>query len=278
MSFRLFYCSLIASLITSSKDPYFIHFTATELPKVLPLHFDQVSEGKPHALCLLAAKELQVHLNNQQEWQHNFGLSNAIKGPIIGKMFGVLAVQNQEGEIGYLAAFSGKLAGSNHHRLFVPPVFDMLTENSFLNQGMLVLTRISEQIRELEKQKQSENESEERLKLLKAQRRAHSNSLQRQLFEHYCFWNELGEEKSLYSIFQEAGYKNPPAGAGECAGPKLLQYAFQHHLKPLAIAEFWWGQSPKSAYWKHGNFYPCCKEKCEPILKHMLTGINKHLA
>ncbi|RZJ17244.1 MAG: pseudouridylate synthase, partial [Acinetobacter sp.] len=68
-------------------------------------------------------------------------------------------------------------------------------------------------------------------------------------------------------------YKNPPAGAGECAAPKLLQYAFQHHFKPLALTEFWWGQSPKSATWKHKHFYAPCKEKCGPILKHMLEGI-----
>ena len=82
-----------------------------------------------------------------------------------------------------------------------------------------------------------------------------------------------GEEKSLVDLFAIAGYKNPPAGAGECAGPKLLQYAFQHQLKPLAIAEFWWGLSPKSEQWKHKQFYACCKEKCEPILAHMLEGI-----
>ncbi|RZK01842.1 MAG: pseudouridylate synthase, partial [Flavobacterium sp.] len=75
----------------------------------------------------------------------------------------------------------------------------------------------------------------------------------------------------LNEIFNNAGYKNPPAGAAECAGIKLLQYAFLHHMKPLALGEFWWGKSPKSNTWKHGMFYPCCKEKCEPILKHMLS-------
>lgn len=65
----------------------------------------------------------------------------------------------------------------------------------------------------------------------------------------------------------------PPSGAGDCAAPKLLQYAFQQKMQPLAIAEFWWGLSPKSDFWKHGNFYPVCKQKCEPILSHMLKNI-----
>ena len=68
---------------------------------------------------------------------------------------------------------------------------------------------------------------------------------------------------------------NPPAGAGECAAPKLLNYAFEHQLKPIAMAEFWWGQSPKSEIRKHKQFYPACKSKCEPILlSHMLMGLE----
>jgi tRNA pseudouridine32 synthase/23S rRNA pseudouridine746 synthase len=78
----------------------------------------------------------------------------------------------------------------------------------------------------------------------------------------------------LREIFENALYKNPPAGAGECAAPKLLQYAFQHNMKPIAMAEFWWGLSPKSDFWKHGQYYPACQEKCRPILDHMLAGIE----
>src|SRR5690606_19855660 len=66
----------------------------------------------------------------------------------------------------------------------------------------------------------------------------------------------------------------PPAGAGECAAPKLLQYAYQNQLKPLALAEFWWGAPPKSQVRKHKEFYPSCRSKCEPILGHMLQGLH----
>ncbi len=227
----------------------------------------------PHPLSLLAAQELQHHLQIQKTWVHNFGLTNDLNSTIIGKMFGVLVVQNAQQEIGYLAAFSGKLAGANHHAKFVPPVFDLLTLDGFLNKGMQALTIKTTAIKVLET-----NEPENKLAIskLKLERKQFSNTLQQQIFNRYTFINQKGDYKSLRDIFKNATYKNPPAGAGECAGPKLLQYAFLHQLKPLALTEFWWGQSPKSVNWKHGNFYPCCKEKCEPILAHMLQGLENN--
>ena len=134
------------------------------------------------------------------------------------------------------------------------------------------LTRINQEIKGLE-QAVFEDHSI-KISLLKDNRKKHSNALQYQLFEQYHFLNGAGETKSLNRIFEDAAYKNPPAGAGECAGPKLLQYAFLNNMKALALAEFWWGQSPKSAFWKHGHYYPCCKEKCAPILSHMLKHMN----
>ena len=104
---------------------------------------------------------------------------------------------------------------------------------------------------------------------LKEERRQKSAQLQQQLFEQYAFLNQYQELKSLGAIFNG----NPPAGAGECAAPKLLHYAFQNDLKPIAMAEFWWGQSPKSEVRKHQQFYPACTGKCEPILRHMLKDI-----
>lgn len=187
-------------------------------------------------------------------------------------MFGVLVVKTRQNETGYLAAFSGKLGGTNHHAKFVPPVFDSLIENNFLNQGMAELNNMNQKIFE-EGELKSEG-YQNRISILKTVRRNHSNALQKELFNNYHFLNQNGEEKSLNDLFAKASYKNPPAGAGECAGPKLLQYAFQHQMKPLAIAEFWWGKSPKSIQWKHKKFYACCKEKCEPILAHMLDGIS----
>ena len=224
----------------------------------------------PHPLCVLAAKELQHYLQNQQDWKHNFGLAVDEEGAIIGKMFGVLIVQTQDNKIGYLCAFSGKLGGQNHYPKFVPPVFDTLSEDGFLAPGMKELSRLSAAINHLQTEQPKGFEVE--INQLKITRKKYSNALQRKLFDHYFCINKQGESKSLQAIFETARYKNPPAGAAECATPKLLQYAFQNQLTPIAVAEFWWGQSPKSAHWKHGEFYPCCTEKCEPILKHMLTG------
>ncbi|GAA3920582.1 pseudouridylate synthase [Chitinophaga oryziterrae] len=226
-------------------------------------------ENERHPLCLLAAEQLQLHLQHQQEWNHNFGLSSEAEGTVIGKMFGVLVVRTEQQGLGYLAAFSGKLANGNYHAKFVPPIFDGMAEGGFLNEGMTKLTQINGEINTLEL---VENETyKEEIRLLKILRKTHSLSLQNKIFDQYHFLNKDGESKSLVELFESAGYKSPPAGAGECAAPKLLQYAFHNRMEPLALAEFWWGLSPKSAAWKHGQFYSPCKEKCAPILAHMLT-------
>ena len=252
-------------------DPFFLSFHSAVETSPRTDKFVLMGD-EPDPLCLVAAGELQEYIRQQKEWSHNFGLSPDEEGTVIGKMFGVLVVKNQQGVIGYLAAFSGKLAGGNHHSRFVPPVFDSLTENSFLNEGMTTLGSINQEMEQLALLKPPAYEEE--IIRLKHLRKSNSMALQQELFESYHFLNQAGEEKSLNEIFKQASYKNPPSGAGECAGPKLLQYAFQHQFQPLALAEFWWGESPKSDHWKHGQFYPCCKEKCEPILAHMLKGID----
>lgn len=236
----------------------------------LPERFSVSFDSDFHSVSLLAAQKLQLYLSTQQEWVHNFGLTGQ-EGVVIGKMFGVLVVRAQDGELGYLAAFSGKLAGGNHHAGFVPPIFDGLAEGGFLNQGMTELLRINQEIRILEELAEPVGNQ---IQLLKDERKAHSATLQNKIFEQYSFLNQAGEVKSLREIFKNASYKNPPVGAGECAAPKLLQYAFQQGMQPIALAEFWWGLSPKSANWKHSHFYPPCREKCAPILAHMLSGLE----
>ncbi|MCF2446570.1 pseudouridylate synthase [Dyadobacter sp. CY345] len=237
----------------------------------IPERFTFPFSYEPHPLSLLAVEQLQSYLNTQQDWEHNFGLSNSDEA-IIGKMFGVLVVKDENGEIGYLSAFSGKIAGRNNLEGFVPPIFDGVAEGGFLNIGMLELSQINVEIKKLELLSSSKFVKE--IYDLKVHRRSHSVSLQNQIFDQYNFLNRNGETLSLRKIFENASYKNPPAGAGECAAPKLLQYAFQNKMTPLAMAEFWWGKSPKSAHWQHGKFYPACREKCEPILGHMLSGIE----
>ena len=336
------------------KENCFTKFKAPIEAYKLPERFTFPFYYEPHPLSVLAAQELQAHLQTQTEWEHNFGLEIGKKGMVIGKMFGVLVVQNQEGEMGYLSAFSGKLGESNHHKGFVPPVFDMLTEGSFFNVGIVRLNAINHKIKELEeasdyiacqqkvasdqllsvkeiqeakqaiktakairrklrveqidilsiedykalgarlvresiaskinlkqlidnwKKKLAENEAtlavfKAQVDDLKLERKTKSAALQQKLFRQYQFLNQAGERKDLLEIFIE---KSPIAGSGECAAPKLLQYAFLHQLKPIAMAEFWWGTPPKSEVRKHKGFYPACQGKCKPILGHMLKGIE----
>lgn len=325
-----------------------------ELPEkfTFPFYYD------PHQLSRIAATELQEYLKTQSDWEHNFGLEKDQNGLVIGKMFGVLVVRNQQNELGYLAAFSGKLAGSNHHNRFVPPVFDILEKDGFFRQGEEILNGINRRIETLEQlpelialkallhqqQTQAEGEiNQQKLRIkaakkerdlrrktaqeqspdpetqlrlqeelaqeslrekfllkdmtkywlyttsetkekiaaieseiqqLKEERKQRSASLQQQIFDEYFFLNVAGKKKSLGAVFADSVEMKPPAGAGECAAPKLLQYAFIHELEPIALAEFWWGQSPTSEIRKHAGFYPACRGKCEPILAHMLDGIE----
>ena len=105
-----------------------------------------------------------------------------------------------------------------------------------------------------------------KIEAMKVERKKRSATLQQKLFEQFHILNARGETKDLCCIFEQTTQKFPPAGAGECAAPKLLQYAYQHQLKPIAMAEFWWGDSPKAEIRHHGYYYPACKGKCGPIL------------
>lgn len=115
---------------------------------------------------------------------------------------------------------------------------------------------------------------EKQIQELKAERKVRSAALQQQLFEQFRMLNYRGEVITLCDIFEQTVHKTPPAGAGECAAPKMLQQAYLHHWKPIAMAEFWWGNSPRNEVRHHGYHYPACKGKCEPILRHMLLGLE----
>ena len=318
------------------------HFTRSIAHIALPDKFTYPFHYTPHPLCVIAADEVQVYLQHQAQWQDELQQ---------GKMFGVLIVQTTEGEIGYLAAFSGILAGKNIHPYFVPPIYDLLQPDGFFKKEEEHISAINHRIRELEedtsyqkcrqaleeetarcsqllsqakarlkaakelrdRRRQTEqlSESEQaamiresqfqkaelkrlerslkehlsslqketdtyvsQIEALKNERKSRSATLQQQLFEQFRLLNARGEVKDLCSIFAHTVHKIPPAGAGECAAPKLLQYAYFHHYRPVAMAEFWWGDSPKAEIRHHGHYYPACKGKCEPILGHMLQGLE----
>lgn len=109
---------------------------------------------------------------------------------------------------------------------------------------------------------------------MKDERKRRSAALQQWLFEQFVMLNARGEGRTLLDIFKEQRGCIPPAGAGECAAPKLMQYAYANSLQPLALAEFWVGESPAGEVRHDGCFYGACKSKCEPILSHMLKGLD----
>jgi len=317
----------------------FIPFQTRNLCIKLPVNFTNPFNYEPHALCQQAALILQSKLK--------------LPCPTLkGRMYGVLVVINQQGQTGFLAAYSGNDQNHTSGICFVPQVFNITNNKGFFKQGEAELNLINHKIKHLKKadeldklqsnlntkqhqaseaiaaakNKMAENKESRKIKRLaletssdaeaiKAQlikesqseksqfkkikknwllqvedaqkdlnnyllevqklkdlRKIKSAQLQKQLFDHYCFLNQYGELKSATSIFESLSAKAPPAGTGDCAAPKLLQYAFANQFKPVDMAEFWWGTSPKNEIRRHGHFYPSCKSKCEPILGHMLKG------
>jgi tRNA pseudouridine32 synthase/23S rRNA pseudouridine746 synthase len=333
---------------------HFQYFKTTISGIALPKKFTFPFYYEPHLLAKIATTELQTYLENQTDFIHDFGIETNDNTPAIGKMFGVLVVQNEQNQIGYLAAFSGKLSDKSLPEFFVPPVFNMRTAGSFYIKGELEIDAMNAQLSLLKKDKKylelkklvAENTAiiqtdltfqrnrmklakserkaqkkkaiahlndlefekltkkltqesynnqffikelqeyyqakiekisaefknfEHKIKALKKERKEKSNYLQQTLFSKYAFLNKQKELKNLLSIFNNPALK-PPAGSGECAAPKLLQYAFANNLTPITMAEFWWGISPNAAIRKHKNFYPACQGRCKPILTHMLAG------
>lgn len=315
----------------------------------LPKRFTFPFCYEPHPLCVLAAKELQQQLLANEQLQLALEQN--------GKMFGVLLVKNEQGEIGYLSANSGKVLNQSGVINFVPPIVTFDLESDFFQHENKIINKLNaevaqlmanpllveyqakleslhsqqeeqldqqrtqmslnkkarkakrsqvnetlvaeelaqclkqlaqesvndkSQLRDLKKYWQDSIEQTQQkldsltdeINALKKQRKHLSVKLQKKLFKQYRLLNSSGVERNLMEIFQSAPYPIPPAGTGDCAAPKLLQYAFKHRLIPLAMAEFWWGKSPKSEIRQHKNFYGACSGKCQPILAHMLEGMN----
>ncbi len=307
----------------------------------LPCAFTYPFCYTPHPLVVLAAERVQAYLISRTDWHEEIDK---------GKMFGVLVVSDEKGKTGFLAAFSGNLAGSNSYDYFVPPVYDLLQPEGFFRKEEAEISAINRRIEEMEQDpvylaqrkkheqwkadadtrltkaraylkkeknkrdrmrqegvteeerqrliKESQfqkaeykrlaqrlkdeekmmesclHEHESTVRRLKQERRSRSAALQLRLFRQFRMLNANGETKDLCEIFKDTPQGIPPAGAGECALPKLLQFAYRNRLHPLAMGEFWWGMSPKDEIRRHGHFYPSCTGKCGPILRHMLVGLK----
>ena len=118
---------------------------------------------------------------------------------------------------------------------------------------------------------------EREIEALKRERREGSDALQRWLFEQYAMLNAKGMRRTLIDIFARFNGTLPPAGAGDCCAPKLLQFAYAHNLRPVSLAEFWLGAPPPTEVRRHLQFYPPCRSKCYPILQFMLQGLDAPL-
>ena len=319
------------------------HLFSSDISSVaLPELFNNPFHYRPHALCTMAADEVRSYLSTHET------LSAEVAK---GKMFGVLVVKDALGRVGYLAAFSGLLAGTNMLPFFVPPVYNMLApegyfkceesnisrineeidailvSNEYLNakkaydnavassekaiQAMRESMSYSKHIRDAKRSAMQLTANEEavliaesqyqkaefkrlqktcrqtvaqlqdvlscftnKIDAMKEKRKQRSAALQEWLFNKFIVYNANGESRSLYDIFIEYRATVPPAGAGECAAPKLLQYAYLNNLTPLSMAEFWLGESPAGEVRRDGCYYGSCKGKCEPILSFMLQGLN----
>ena len=218
-----------------------LHPLHSDIPK--PERFTFPFCYEPHPLCILAAEEVKREIERIN--------------PTEGKMFGVMVVQEGDSRLAFLAAYSGLLEGRNDWDYFVPPVFDAQQPDGYFK-------------------------TREREIMQSEAHRQMSQDLQLWLFRQYRMLNARGQERDLVEIWQDyhpssrirKKYPLPPGGTGDCCAPKLLQYAYQHGLMPVCMAEFWWGPSPKSEIRHHGEFYPACRGKCKPVLTWMLQGLD----
>ena len=312
----------------------------------IPERMNNPLDYEPHPLCIAACKELQAYLAERKDWREEIDK---------GKMFGVLIVEKNDKEIGYLAAYSGQIGGRSDWKGFVPAVFDYLQPDGYFKTHEAKITELNQRIahlinnpeiketerilnklhkvqehklnlhkmqimeakakRDARRQEASlhpdtkglTSEEEQAMikesQFLKAElrrfkklisqktpleemydnyqkglqeikqlRKSDSDELQKWLFSQFKMLNDKGESKDLLEIFKEFNQMVPPAGSGECCEPKLLQYAFEHGLKPIQMAMFWWGESPKEEIRHHLHFYPACNGKCKPILHWMLPA------
>lgn len=312
----------------------------------IPERMNNPLDYEPHPLCIAACKELQAYLAERKDWREEIDK---------GKMFGVLIVEKNDKEIGYLAAYSGQIGGRSDWKGFVPAVFDYLQPDGYFKTHEAKITELNQRIAHLinnpeiketerilnklhkvqehklnlhkmqiteakakrdarrqeaslhpdtkgltpeEKQamiKESQflkaelrrfkklisqktpleemyDNYQKGLQEIKQLRKSDSDELQKWLFSQFKILNDKGESKDLLEIFKEFNQMVPPAGSGECCEPKLLQYAFEHGLKPIQMAMFWWGESPKEEIRHHLHFYPACNGKCKPILHWMLPA------
>lgn len=240
---------------------------ANERPARFPTPFDRRAV---HPLAHRAATALMETLASPalSAWR--------LEAPGNGKMFGVLVVAAPDGTMGYLRAFSGMIDGRWDWEGWAPPTFDVALRDRAWGPGEVEMLAFSAERAALVARLDAAASTaetrriESAIRTLDETRTARSRVLMRQIQDSYVFASARGETRALRALFAPT---EPPAGAGDCAGPKLLAHAFQLGLTPLAMAEFWWGAPAATGDRRAGVFYAACRGKCLPILTHMLDGL-----
>lgn len=240
---------------------------AADWPTRFPSPFDRAAV---HPLARRAAMELVDTL--QSHHAHAWRLDE----PGNGKMFGVLVVATADGVLGYLRGFSGMMHGQWEVDGWAPPTFDQAARDLVWIPGEAEMFAFAAERAALiagdlvNVDSATAERTSAAIRALDDARTARSRTLMRQIQDSYHFRNALGDVLSLRELFAP---NEPPAGAGDCAAPKLLAHAYQLGLRPLALAEIWWGAQSTTGDRTAGVFYPACRGKCLPILTHMLDGL-----
>ncbi len=213
-----------------------------------------------------AKREVMADIEAHTEWREEVGR---------GKMFGFLLYNG-----GMLKAYSGQILGRSDWDGYVPAIFDYLQPDGYFKTHEAEITQLNKKV---EKYRGINVKGDERRRLdtIRAERKERSQALQRWLFTQFRITNPEGGSASVLEVFGEYAKRNalhqtvPPSGTGECCAPKLLNYANSHGLKPLALAEFWYGESPKGEVRHHGRFYEPCQSRCQPIIWWMMRDEGK---
>lgn len=250
----------------------FIQFTPRPdphlIPDVVPSPF---GGGRPHCLAERAADETKAFLEDHpvltpSKWQGTLG----------GKMMGVLIVRRGDGVVGYLRGFAGTIERRWTLDGFVPPVFNPADFHAIWDGGGDEVARLDTATRAREDEARRGSDAATRVALERSatiareRQRDLSRTLHARLEALYRLPNAKGQSAGLRELFDP---HSPPGGAGDCAAPKLLAYAYRAQLTPLALAEFWWGGIPRAGGRHHGVFYPSCRGRCGTILPFMLEGL-----
>lgn len=183
-----------------------------------------------------------------------------------GHMFGVMECVGSVGETVWLRAFSSLGTGIRDVNGWVPYLVETEVFNRVVLPKQLEIKRLTQVKNQLDLNDPARQRWERERKQI-------SRGLMPVIHDLYQLSNFRGETEPLKAVFKAKG--GIPGGVGDCCAPKLLNYAASHGLRPVSIAEFYWGGTNKSGRKQPGDFFVACEEKCQPILGFMLCGIDK---